>query len=485
MTMIINHPESKRIAAVVASSALLVAAIVIAASLTQETWKYYFLSNALAHQRRLAAGSAVGDQLPGIFPLRWPQSYLGFGCAIIGLMLAAGGGIGGGGILVPVYTLVLQFPVKYAIPLSAVTVFGGAIANNVLNVQKFHPNHPNRPAIDWDLMLLLVPATIAGALIGAVIEKMLPEILLLVLMLLLLTVTARETLTKAMKMYREEEKKLAQRGGNISSSSSSNNNNNGSATESTPLFNKQPEAAGGGDVETQSNGNVDFERQAIKAQCIHDALKLVSLFAVVAFIDILHQTPANDGGGGGGGGSSLIGQFSCGSTCYWISETLLFLCILLFTLVVRAGILKRQESGGPILSDITWNERNTTIYPLLSTLAGLAAGMFGIGGGMVTAPLMLALGVHPQVSSATSACMILFTSSTSALCFLIFGYLKSDYAIFCLVLGFVSTLIGQTAMSALLGKTGRSSYIAFCIGGVIAISAVAMGVQSALAIFQL
>ncbi|KAL7427389.1 hypothetical protein ACHAXH_002102 [Discostella pseudostelligera] len=476
MTMTMNHPESKRITAVVASSALFVAAIVIATSLTQETWKYY-LSNALADRRRLAG--AVGDQLPGIFPLRWPQSYLGFGCAILGLMLAAGGGIGGGGILVPVYTLVLHFPVKYAIPLSAVTVFGGAIANNVLNVQKFHPNHPNRPAIDWDLMLLLVPATIAGALVGAVIEKMLPEILLLVLMLLLLTVTARETLTKAMKMYREEEKKLAQGGGN--SSSNNNNNKNGSVTESTPLFDKLP--AVGGDVETQSNGtNIDFERQAIKAQCINDALKLVSLFAVVAFIDILHQTPANDGGSGEGG--SLIGQFSCGTTCYWVSEALLFLGILLFTLIVRAGILKRQESGGPILSDIHWNERNTTIYPLLSTLAGLAAGMFGIGGGMVTAPLMLALGVHPQVSSATSACMILFTSSTSALCFLIFGYLKSDYAIFCLVIGFISTLIGQTVMSALLGKTGRSSYITFCIGGVIAISAVAMGVQSALAIFQ-
>jgi uncharacterized membrane protein YfcA len=122
---------------------------------------------------------------------------------------------------------------------------------------------------------------------------------------------------------------------------------------------------------------------------------------------------------------------------------------------------------------------------LLSTLAGLAAGMFGIGGGMVTAPLMLALGVHPQVSSATSACMILFTSSTSSLRFLVFGYLQLDYAIFCLVLGFVSTLIGQTTMTALLGKTGRSSYIAFCIGGVIAISAVATGIQSVLTIFQL
>ena len=40
------------------------------------------------------------ETLPGLFPFRWPQDYLGFGCATLGLLLAAGGGIGGGGILV-------------------------------------------------------------------------------------------------------------------------------------------------------------------------------------------------------------------------------------------------------------------------------------------------------------------------------------------------------------------------------------------------
>ena len=99
---------------------------------------------------------------------------------------------------------------------------------------------------------------------------------------------------------------------------------------------------------------------------------------------------------------------------------------------------------------------------------------------------MLAIGVHPQVASATSACMVLFSSATSTLSFLIFGYLRGDYATFCLVLGFLSTILGQTVMSMLLAWSGgRNSYIAFCVGGVVAISAVAMGVQSALAIFQL
>ena len=119
------------------------------------------------------------------------------------------------------------------------------------------------------------------------------------------------------------------------------------------------------------------------------------------------------------------------------------------------------------------------LWSCVQIVAGLVAGMFGIGGGIVKGPLMLALGVHPKVASATSACMILFTSSTSTLSYLIFGYLKYDYAIFCLILGFASTLVGQTVMSAVMKWSGqRSSYIAFCIGGVVALSAVLMAIQS-------
>ena len=176
---------------------------------------------------------------------------------------------------------------------------------------------------------------------------------------------------------------------------------------------------------------------------------------------------------------------ACVPYCYWISEGVVFACIILFSLYVRSGILKRQENGGPVLSDIHWDEHNTIEYPLLSVIAGLFAGMFGIGGGIVKGPLMLSLGVHPEVTSATSACMILFTSCTSTLCYFIFGFLKYDYAFFCMALGFISTLIGQTAMTEVMKRAGqRSSYIAFCIGLVVAISAIAMGIESVIALMN-
>lgn len=82
----------------------------------------------------------------------------GVGLACIGLMIAAAGGIGGGGILVPLYILVLGFDPKHAIPLSNITIFGGAITNTVLNLSKRHPN-ADRPLVDWDLILVMEPLT--------------------------------------------------------------------------------------------------------------------------------------------------------------------------------------------------------------------------------------------------------------------------------------------------------------------------------------
>ena len=82
-----------------------------------------------------------------------------------------------------------------------------------------------------------------------------------------------------------------------------------------------------------------------------------------------------------------------------------------------------------------WDEANTLKFPALCMFAGLFAGMFGIGGGIVKGPLMLEMGVHPQVASATSACMILYTTSTATVSFALFGLMQMDYAVFLFFVG--------------------------------------------------
>jgi uncharacterized membrane protein YfcA len=160
--------------------------------------------------------------------------------------------------------------------------------------------------------------------------------------------------------------------------------------------------------------------------------------------------------------------------------------ILIFSVWVRSSILHRLDSGSPVMSDITWNgETNTILFPAMAIVAGLAAGLFGIGGGIVKGPIVLALGVHAQVASATSACMILYTSATATVSYMVFvDLLIYDYAAACLLIGFFSTLAGQTIMTALFQWYNRNSYIAYSIGLVVALSAAAMTIESVFVVLK-
>jgi uncharacterized membrane protein YfcA len=393
--------------------------------------------------------------LPPLFPFQW-EDYLGFGVAVIGLVLAAGGGIGGGGILVPTYILLMDFPAKNAIPLTSITVFGGTLANNLLNARQVHPDHPNRSVIDWELITQLEPMTMLGALIGAVLNNFLPDLVLVVTMVLLLTVTAYKTLEMAYKLNQvENEERLK--------------NENSNQSETKPLQSKHISIT----EDDKQQGFKEHEIENSPRASLWAAGKLTGLFVVVTVLNLVK-------GGPGDLGDGPMGLQKCGPTCIWLVETATILVIFLFALQARRSLLWRIKRNIPIQSDIDWTRENTITYPCYAIVAGLVAGLFGVGGGLIEGPLMLALGVHPAITSATSACMILFTSSTATVSYIVFGLLVPDYAAFCLVVGFCSTIVGQAGMSLLLKRHNRNSYIAYSIGLVVAVSAVAMGIESAM-----
>jgi uncharacterized membrane protein YfcA len=105
-----------------------------------------------------------------------------------------------------------------------------------------------------------------------------------------------------------------------------------------------------------------------------------------------------------------------------------------------------------------------------------------LGGGMVKGPLMLAMGVLPTVSAASSSVMIFCTSFTATTSNIVFGLLLPDYGLLLFTVGFLSTLLGQMCLSYLMKQSKRNSYIAFSIGFVVLISAILMTFQSILSI---
>jgi uncharacterized membrane protein YfcA len=74
--------------------------------------------------------------------------------------------------------------------------------------------------------------------------------------------------------------------------------------------------------------------------------------------------------------------------------------------------------------------------------------------------------------------MILFTSCTATVSYMVFDLLIYSYASGCLVVGLIATFVGQAFMSYLLRRYKRNSMIAFAIGIVVGVSAIAMTVES-------
>ena len=270
-----------------------------------------------------------------LFPLS-DVDYRGFFCAIIGLMIAAGGGIGGGGILVPIYILVMGFTPKHAIPLSNITVFGGSLANTYLNSKKRHPL-ADRPLVDWDLILIMEPLTIAGALVGAFLNKLLREEVLAVMLVLLLSFTAYNTLKKAMKMYRVESALLSEQ--ILQSNSESELSIIASGEEVKDQIEAEDSLLEGNEydefVDEPNDPSEELAKilEEEKTYPIGNINLLIIMFVVVLFINIMK---------GGGAFPSPLG-IECGSKSFWAANFLMLGWILMISLMARSYLLNRYE----------------------------------------------------------------------------------------------------------------------------------------------
>uniref|UniRef100_A0A7S3K149 Uncharacterized protein n=1 Tax=Aureoumbra lagunensis TaxID=44058 RepID=A0A7S3K149_9STRA len=402
------------------------------------------------------------------------SDIVGILCAIIGLMIAAGGGIGGGGMLVPIYVLVLGFEPKFAIPLSNVTVLGGAITNVLMNAAKRHPL-ADRPLVDWDLLILMEPLTLAGALAGGFINKLAPEIVLTVMLVILLGLTTERTAKKGIKLYKKEtEIKNAHLSKLAAEASASQDAEAG-------------EALLGADDNTEEDENPSSEEEKRKTIKIDPELKNIideeketaPLWKVQVLLGMFILIVAINLAKGGGAFPSPLG-IVCGSFLFWASTAFMFIALIGIAFYVRNYLVARTADKDRlgynyVDGDFHWDATSSLKYPAICFFAGMCAGLFGIGGGIVNGPLMLELGVLPPVASATTACMILLTSTTAATTFIVFGLLAKDYGFHLFWVGVLATAVGQLGMSYLIKKSGRQSYVAFSIGAVVGLSTILMG----------
>jgi len=363
-------------------------------------------------------------------------------CIFLAGALAAGGGIGGGGIFIPLLILVGGFEPEDAIPLSTVLIGGASVANYLQMCRRKIPGR-NKELINYELTMLLQPLSLCGTVIGVILNTIFPNWLLLLLLTIVLFVTLIRTGMKGYRTWKQEQK-LKSMNFNINSR------------------NIQI------DVEDANYDDPIIDTSVSQKKIIGITFTAMAMMLIITITLSLLR--------GRNEQKSIIGVYPC-SILYWFFSFLSIPILLLIAIGICFYLVylqKKRDSLGyaPQPGDLKWTPKITIIMTSISFVGGLLAGLLGIGGGMIFGPLMLEFKMLPEVVAATSSFMILFTSIAALVQFAISGRLLLGYSVWFAILGFLCSLVGQFLLDKIVKKYRKTSLIILCVFVVISISTV-------------
>ena len=397
----------------------------------------------------------------------FPLSTSDIHCAIaifLATVLASAAGIGGGAVLVPLFTLLGGFTEHEAIPLSIATVFGASTFSTVGNFLWLkHPLQPHRPLIAYDVVIALLPATLLGSTAGVFLNKLCPNWLIMVLLVSLCAYSGQRTVQQALKRRAKED--AEQRGGEYKSVATADQDGEGSEAV------EMQEKAASVELVAEQEAESKFPWRSFA--------DLLRTWLVVMGLSLLK---------GGHGAPSLLGV-QCGTFGYWVVVLLNFPVLgLLSWLAGRALIgqhLRKLAMGYTYAEgDVQWDATKVRQYPSVVAIGAIAAGLLGVGGGMILGPIFNELEFLPQVSSATSTIMVFFMSSATVGQFVVFGMLDVNYAFFYGATGVAGAIVGTKGAKVLIDRTGRASFLVFFLAAVLLGSGVLMAATGVPAILE-
>lgn len=382
----------------------------------------------------------------------------------IAASISSAGGIGGGGLYIPILTIVASLDLKTASSFSAFMVTGGSVANVMCNMFTRSAKFGGQTLVDYDIAILSEPCMLLGVSVGVICNLVFPEWLVTILFAVFLACSTFKTCQNGVFHWKlESEEVNRNESGNLENGLVENQT---STKESEEVISSVKEPLLG----------VELTNSVLRFPW----MKLGILFIIWFSFSILYLLRGNRYGEG------IIPMESCGFG-YWVVSSLQIPLAIIFT----ALILYRKEScqhhtiNQQGMEDLTrCGTSNKLIFPVMALLAGMLGGVFGIGGGMLISPLLLHVGIAPEITAATCSFMVFFSSSMSALQYLLLGMEHVDTAIILSVICFVASLLGLLVVQRAIVKYGRASMIVFSVSTVMALSTVLMTSFGALNVWR-
>ncbi|KAL6207744.1 hypothetical protein ACLB2K_018698 [Fragaria x ananassa] len=384
----------------------------------------------------------------------WPEMKFGLqivvGSAIgfFGAAFGSVGGVGGGGIFVPMLSLIVGFDPKSATAISKCMIMGAAVSTVYYNLKLRHPTL-DMPIIDYDLAVLIQPMLMMGISIGVAFNVIFADRMVTVLLIVLFIGTSTKAFFKGVDTWKKEtimKREAAKR------------------RESNGEFIHCLSSAGG-DAEYKSlPGGPNSDQQKDPEVSLVDNVYWkefgLLVFVWVAFLALQiakHHT-------------------STCSVAYWVVN----LSQIPVSLGVSAYEAVGLYQGRKVISSkgeegTNWQVYQLILYCLMGVVAGIVGGLLGLGGGFIMGPLFLELGIPPQVSSATATFAMMFSSSMSVVEYYLLKRFPVPYAAYYTAVATIAAIIGQHVVRRLITIFGRASLIIFILAFMIFVSAISLG----------
>ncbi|KAK4761927.1 hypothetical protein SAY87_029811 [Trapa incisa] len=387
----------------------------------------------------------------------WPELAFGWkvvvatGIGFIGSACGTVGGVGGGGIFVPMLTLIVGFDTKSAAALSKCMIMAASASSVWYNLRVRHPIR-EAPIIDYDLALLFQPVLLLGITVGVALSVVFPYWLITVLIIILFSGTSSRSFYKGILMWKEES--LVK------------------VTLQTIYRDMTWEFIIV--IETPYRPLLPREEKSyMEILCLNLNWKMVLVLVLVWVSFLLLQIFK---------ASPSIDSLSISRTHGRLLTSMQFpVALVVFgyeSVKLYLGEKRRMSNGDTQTvceATIHWTAGHIVFCALCGLLGGCVGGLLGSGGGFILGPLLLEIGVLPQVASATATFVMMFSSSLSVVEFYLLKRFPIPYALYLMTVSTLAGFWGQYLVRKLINFLGRVSIIVFILSCVIFVSALTMG----------
>jgi uncharacterized membrane protein YfcA len=394
------------------------------------------------------------------------------------------------------------------VALTQVFIFAGTATATLLKLKDRHPTR-DRPLIYYDVLMQIVSPILLGVSIGVMINPAFPGWLILSLLTLIVIVLVWDVLKRSLTLYRKEKSQnsvkpdepldnKSLKSANISSSAGARPVENLEANKENPEEQKEdlpislPEVIkvhkaqdgegqeGGASaskslIEDENAGNnASLSSTEVKPELLRkittiyqEEKKIIAWAPLTYFIVLAATSIVFSLFKGSSSSKSIVGIKQCSSEYYGL--TFSYFIFMIFMSIVASLYLVRKtyvcENTNYIFDegDIRWNYKKCIIVSTASLFAGIVVGLLGMGGGNLIGPILLSLGVRPEIATISSSFTIFISSGTAAAQYFILGKIDLQYSGWFFMLSITGSLIGILGLRKIAIKKQRVSLLIFCL----------------------